>query len=144
MTLLTQAIVRLLLLPIFMLAFAVLVKGYTDTGDGFSAGVIAGSGVLLQYVTFGYAEVERRLPVRYAAPTALVGLVVALLVVFVPTTWGAPLLTHYPQPGHQVLHLGSLEIHTAVLFDAGIFLLVLGFIVHAMRLIAQAREWGDR
>ncbi len=32
---------RLLLLPSWMIAFAILIKGYSDSGDGFSAGVIA-------------------------------------------------------------------------------------------------------
>ena len=42
---------RLLLLPTWMIAFAILVKGYSDSGDCFSAGVMAALGVIMQYVT---------------------------------------------------------------------------------------------
>ena len=37
---LTRFVARLLLLPTIIAAFAVLVKGYVQPGDGFAAGVI--------------------------------------------------------------------------------------------------------
>jgi multisubunit Na+/H+ antiporter MnhB subunit len=141
---LTREISRLLLLPTFVAAIAVLVKGYSDTGDGFSAGVIAATAILLQYLAFGYHEVEARLPVRHAPALAFVGLLLALLVAFGPVFLGDGLLAHMPAPGEHVIHLGSLEFHTAVLFDIGVFLLVLGFSVNTMSLIARAVNWSDQ
>ena len=139
-TVLTRGIAVLLLLPIFMTALAVLVKGYAAPGDGFSAGVIAGIGVLLQYVAFGYRRAERMLPVRVAPPLAVTGLVLSLLVAFVPVLLGRPVMTHFPPPGATVIHLGTLEIITAVLFDVGVFLLVLGFTVGVIGAIAHTIE----
>jgi multicomponent Na+:H+ antiporter subunit A len=55
---------KLLLLPTLMAAVAILVKGYAEPGDGFSAGVVAALGILLQYLAFGREQVERLLPVR--------------------------------------------------------------------------------
>jgi multisubunit Na+/H+ antiporter MnhB subunit len=129
---------RLLLAPAFMVALATLVKGYVDAGDGFAAGVIAALAVGLQFVAFGADEVERTLPVRFAPAVAAVGLVVALMVTFVPILRGDPLLTHLPRPGAAVVHLGTLELLTAVLFDVGVFLLVLGFGVETIRLLIRA------
>jgi multisubunit Na+/H+ antiporter MnhB subunit len=140
MSVFTQSVARLLLLPIFVLALAVLVKGYTDTGDGFSAGVIAATAIMLQYLAFGYRTVEQRLPVRFAPALAFIGLLIALLVAFVPVLRRAAFFAHAPPPGGEVIHLGSLELHTAVVFDIGVFFLVLGFAVHTMSLIAQAFE----
>ncbi|MER3484611.1 MAG: hypothetical protein C4345_00180, partial [Chloroflexota bacterium] len=40
----------------------------------------------------------------------------------------------------HVVHLGSLELITAVLFDVGVFLLVLGFATGVIDLIARSRE----
>ncbi|HEU4898811.1 MAG TPA: MnhB domain-containing protein, partial [Actinomycetota bacterium] len=65
-TALTRMVARLLLVPVLMVAAAFLIKGYVDVGDGFGAGVIAALGVLLQYLAFGRAAVERVLPVRHA------------------------------------------------------------------------------
>jgi multisubunit Na+/H+ antiporter MnhB subunit len=137
MTLLTRAIARLLLLPIFMTALAMLVKGYADTGDGFSAGVIAATGILLQYVVFGSREAEQRLPVRIGPSVAIAGLCIMLLVAFVPVLLGEPPLTHHPAPGATVRHVGSLELHTAVLYDVGVFLLTVGFTVTVIGRIAH-------
>ncbi len=137
----TQMVSRLLLLPTLVAAAAVLVKGYVDTGDGFNAGVIAALGVLLQYVAFGYREAERLLPIRYAPIGGVVGgLLIALAVAFLPVASGQPILTHSPPPGAKVIHLGTLEILSAVVFDVGVFLLVFGFITGAMRMIARVAD----
>jgi multisubunit Na+/H+ antiporter MnhB subunit len=130
----------LLFLPILMVAVATLIKGYADTGDGFTAGVIAALAVLLQFLAFGEREVARQLPIRYAPTAALVGLVVALAVTFLSVLRGEAILTHSPAPGADVVHLGSLELLTAVVFDVGVFLLVLGFAVSTIDLIAKVRQ----
>jgi multisubunit Na+/H+ antiporter MnhB subunit len=143
-TTMTQLVSRLLLAPSFAVAAAVLVKGYADVGDGFSAGVIAALGVLLQYVSFGRAESERLLPVRYAPFGAMLGLLLALVVAFAPALWGEAAFTHYPRPGAEPIHVGTLELITAVAFDLGVFLLVFGAAVGAIRYAALAAEVGRR
>ena len=137
---LTQLVARLLLAPSFAVAAAVLVKGYADVGDGFSAGVIAALGVLLQYVAFGRREAERLLPVRYAPAAALAGLLLALAVAFAPLLRGDAAFTHYPRAGTEPIHVGTLELITAVAFDVGVFLLVFGAVVGVIRYAAEAGE----
>jgi len=138
-TVLTQTVARLLFLPALMVALATLIKGYADTGDGFTAGVIAALAVLLQFVAFGEREVERLLPLRAAPRLAVAGLVLSLVVAFAPTLFGRPIMAHAPAPGAEVVHLGTLEVLTAVVFDVGVFLLVFGFAVSTIGLIARAR-----
>lgn len=133
----TRMVSRLLLAPALMVALATLIKGYVDAGDGFAAGVIAALAIGLQYVAFGSEEIERTLPVRFAPAAAALGLLLALAVTFIPVLFGRPLLTHYPPPGAEVIHFGTLEILTAVLFDIGVFLLVLGFAVETIRLLIR-------
>ena len=140
MTIMTRAIARMLLLPIFMVAAAILVKGYAEVGDGFGAGIIATLGILLQYTALGRDEARELPPVRVAPAIGLAGLVVALLVAFVPVLRGEAIMTHSPPPGAAVIHLGTLELLTAVAFDVGVFLLVFGFAVGAIDLIAQAHD----
>ena len=48
-------------------------------------------------------------------------------------------MTHAPAPGNEVVHLGTIELLTAVLFDVGVFLLVLGFAISAITMFARAR-----
>ena len=139
-TVLTRAVARLLLAPVLMVAVAILVKGYADVGDGFAAGVVAALGVLLQYLAFGRAAVERALPVRRAARLAVGGLLLALAVAFLPALGGGAPLQHAPAPGAHVVKLGSLELIGAVAFDLGVFALVLGMAVATIGLIAGTRE----
>ena len=139
-TVLTRMVARLLLVPVLMVAAAILIKGYVDVGDGFAAGVIAALGVLLQYLAFGRAAVERVLPVRHAPKLAIGGLLVALAVAFIPVLGGQAPLQHAPAPEAEVIHLGTLELLTAVAFDAGVFALVLGMVVATIHLIASTVE----
>lgn len=140
MTIMTRAIARVLLLPIFMVAAAILIKGYAEVGDGFGAGIIATLGILLQYTALGSDEARALPPVRVAPAIGLSGLVIALLVAFVPVLRGDAIMTHSPPPGAAVIHLGTVEILTAVAFDIGVFFLVFGFAVGTIDLIAQTRD----
>ena len=135
-TVLTRMVARLLLAPVLMVAAAILIKGYVDVGDGFAAGVIAALGILLQYLAFGRAAVRQARPVRHAAKLAVAGLLLALAVAVVPVRAGGGPLQHAPAPGAAVVHLGSLELLTAVAFDVGVFALVLGMAVATIDLIA--------
>jgi multicomponent Na+:H+ antiporter subunit B len=135
-----QAVARVVLAPTLMISAATLVKGYADTGDGFAAGVIAALGLILQYIVFGVREAEARLPLRHAPKVAIAGLLLALAVAFVPVAAGRPPLTHVPGAGEKVAHVGSLELITPVVFDVGVFLLVVGSLVAAVRLLALADD----
>jgi multisubunit Na+/H+ antiporter MnhB subunit len=130
-----------LLGPAVMVAAAIIVKGYVDVGDGFSAGVVVALAVALRYVTLGAERAERSLPVlRYAPAVAAAGLLLALAVGFFPVAIGEPPFTHYPRPGDDVVHVGTLELTTAVAFDVGVFLLVAGALVEVVHQLTRLVE----
>jgi multisubunit Na+/H+ antiporter MnhB subunit len=139
----TRTVARLLLLPTLVTALAILVKGYTQPGDGFSAGVVAALGVLLQLMVFGREEAEKIPGVRRAGALAFVGLLAALALALAPLLFGDAVLTHYPPPGAKVGHFGTLEFITPVLFDCAVFLLVFGFVVGSVGAISRATEAAD-
>jgi multisubunit Na+/H+ antiporter MnhB subunit len=93
-------------------------------------------------MAFGYKLVDQRLPMRLGTGAVLVGLLLAFLVGFLPVLFGQPVFSHYPppEPAGKVMHLGSLEFHSAVLFDVGVFLIVVGFVVRVIRLIISVVE----
>jgi multicomponent Na+:H+ antiporter subunit B len=133
-----------LLGPAVMVAAAIIVKGYTDVGDGFSAGVIVALAIALRYVAFGTEDAERSLPVlRHAPAVAAGGLLLALAVGFLPVVAGDPPFTHRPAPGAHVVELGSLELISAVAFDLGVFLLVSGVLVTLVHHLARLVEGPD-
>lgn len=128
-TVLTRMVARALLVPTFVVAAAILVKGYADTGDGFAAGVVVACGVLLQYLAFGRERVEASLPVRHAPAVAVAGLLIVVGTVAVPLAFGGTLLEHWPPADAQPRYVGSLELITAVIYDAGIALVVVGAVI---------------
>jgi multisubunit Na+/H+ antiporter MnhB subunit len=130
-----------LLGPALMVAAAIIVKGYTDVGDGFSAGVIVALAIALRYVALGREATERGLPVLEHAPViAAGGLLAALAVGFFPVALGDAPFTHFPRAGEDVIHIGTLELITAVAFDLGLFLLVAGTLVTLVHQLADLVE----
>ncbi len=141
MSVVVEMIAPRLLGPALMVAAAMIVKGYTDVGDGFSAGVIVALAVALRYVALGRARAERGLPILKRAPgIAAAGLLVALAVGFFPVALGEAPFTHFPRAGEPVVHIGTLELVTAVLFDAGLFLLVAGTLVTLVHQLSDLVE----
>ena len=138
MSVVLETVAPRLLGPAVMVAAAIIVKGYSDVGDGFSAGVIVGLAIALRYVTLGADRAERSLPVlRYAETAAAAGLLLALAVGFFPILRGDPPFTHLPAPGADVVQLGTLELVTAIAFDVGLFVLVTGALAALMHELAH-------
>ena len=132
-----------LLGPALMVAVAIIVKGYSDVGDGFSAGVIVALAIVLRYVALGSERAERSLPaLRFAPQAATAGLLLVLAVGFFGVAMGDPPLTHLPRPGDDVATIGTLELATAIAFDLGLFVLVaasLAVLIHQLSRLVEAR-----
>ena len=144
MSIVLEVIAPRLLGPAVMVAVAIIVKGYADVGDGFSAGVIVALAIALRYITLGTERAERSLPIlRHAPVVAVSGLLLALAVGFLPVAAGDPPFTHRPGPGAEVVHVGRLELISAVAFDVGVFLLVCGALVIVVHHLARLVEEGD-
>lgn len=127
MSAILEAVAPRLLGPAVMVAAAMIVRGYADVGDGFSAGVIVALAIALRYVTLGPERTERTLPIlRYAPATAVCGMLIALGSGFLGVALGDPPFTHLPGPGEPVIKIGTLELITPVAFDIGVLLLVAG------------------
>lgn len=133
-----QTIARLLLIPGWTIALALMFKGYADIGDGFSAGVIAALVVVIQGLAFGAEELEKMVLARMASILAFVGLGIAYAVAFVPVFFGKPIMYHWPPMNRSAVHFGVLEFITPVLFDIAVFLVVYGFCVGAMMAVSRA------
>lgn len=140
-TVLTEAIARLLLAPSLMVAAAILVKGYVDVGDGFAAAVVVSLAVALQYLALGATRAEEELPLlRFAPKTAIAGLLIALFSGFFSVMSGGAPFSHEPAVGERVVRIGRLELMTAVSFDVGVFLLVAGALIALIHHLAEPPE----
>ncbi len=133
-----------LLGPALMVAAALIVKGYADVGDGFSAAVVVGLAVALRYIALGVEAAEAGLPVlRHAPAGAVAGMLTTLAWGFFPTRTGDPPFTHRPRAGEPATTVGALELTTAVAFDVGLFLLVASLLVILIHQLAMLVRSAD-
>jgi multicomponent Na+:H+ antiporter subunit B len=140
-----SAIVRvvawLLLGPSGVVAAGLIVKGYAEVGDGFGAGVIVSLAIALSYLAVGIAGTETDVPMlRHAPAIAIGGMLLALGSGFFPVVLGEPPVTHRPRPGEHVVKIGTLELFTPLIFDVGIFLLVVGVLTVLLHQLAHPEE----
>ncbi|MCV2448660.1 MULTISPECIES: monovalent cation/H+ antiporter subunit A [Paracoccus] len=122
--------------PIIALSAYLFVRGHDLPGGGFAAGVTLAIGLLLQYVAANVRWVEARLtvlPVRWMGT----GLVIAMAVGAGAWVFGYPFLSAHAQY-IDVPVIGKVPFSTAMLFDLGVFSLVVGAIV--LMLIAIAHQ----
>jgi multisubunit Na+/H+ antiporter MnhB subunit len=125
----TDVVARIIFPFTIITGLALWARGYTQVGDGFAAGAVAGLGAVLQFVALDVNAARRRVAARCAPAFLVGGLMVTLLVTLAPLAWGLPPVTHIPAPGEKSLTLGALDLHTAALFDLGVGFAVYGAIV---------------
>jgi multicomponent K+:H+ antiporter subunit A len=121
---------------IVLLAAYLFLRGHDLPGGGFAAGVAMAIGFLLQYLAGGARWVEERLrilPVRWIAS----GLLIAAATGLGSFLFGYPFLTSYFQYT-AIPFVGKMPTASAMLFDLGVFSLVVGAIV--LMLIAIAHQ----
>jgi multicomponent K+:H+ antiporter subunit A len=117
-------IIRLMFPIVLLFAIHLFLRGHDLPGGGFSAGLTASAALILLYMAGGVRWAEGRFrvtPVRWIA----VGLLVALATGIGSLAFGYPFLTSYFRYV-DVPVLGRLALPTAVLFDLGVFILVVG------------------
>jgi multicomponent K+:H+ antiporter subunit A len=133
----TPALIMGLLFPVIVVIAAfLLLRGHDMPGGGFVAGVTMALAFILQYMARGTAWVEnhlRVLPVRWMG----VGLLLAGGTGIAAWLFGEPFLTsHFSYV--EVPLIGQVPLASAMIFDLGVFALVVGSTV--LMLIAIAHQ----
>lgn len=106
-------------------------------GDGFTAGVIAGLGVALWYVVFGYEETRRRLSWLHPGPLLGLGLMIALTNALLPLVFGGNFLAFTLLTERS---LAGIKLASPLFFEIGIFLAVFGGMSAIMEAISHPKE----
>jgi multisubunit Na+/H+ antiporter MnhB subunit len=140
-----RVVARLLWGPSLVIAASLIVKGYADVGDGFSAGVVVALAIALFYVALGASGAERALPfLRHAPHLTVAGLLICIVTGFFPLVAGRPVFSHLPRPGAHVVTIGSMELFTPLVFDLGLFLLVVGVLTVLLHQFAGLEGLAER
>ena len=129
--LLFRTFARPVVLVLVFLGFYLFLRGHNAPGGGFIAGLVVAVAALLSRIVLDRPFLN--LPPQRLLPW---GLLLALLTGTVPLVTGQAFL----RSGHGYLTwplIGKFEWATAVLFDAGVFLVVVGATLTIIELLAE-------
>lgn len=124
------------LIAFILLGFAIylLFAGHNLPGGGFVGGLMTSASIILLYITHGTKVVQKFLPINFKMLIPL-GLLIALLTGIGAFIFNVPFLTHTFGEIYIPL-LGNIEIATAMFFDIGVYVTVLGATITIILTIA--------
>lgn len=126
-SLILRTATRFMLPLLFLFSLFLLYRGHNQPGGGFSGGLIAASAFVLYGLAFGATAAKKIFPIQ---PSALVGtgLLIAASSGLIGMLRGMPFMTG-TWVKVIVPDVGTLELGTPVLFDVGVYLVVVGIAV---------------
>jgi multicomponent Na+:H+ antiporter subunit A len=119
--------VRLVFPAVLAGSVYLLFVGHNQPGGGFVGGIVASAAVALRYVAGGIDEV-RSLSRAHPWTVLGVGLLIAIAAVLTPLVFGGAPLEHAVVETDLPV-LGHLKVTSALAFDIGVYLLVLGLVL---------------
>ena len=119
-----SAMTRLLLPLMVMFSVFLLLRGHNSPGGGFAGGLVAAAAVV-QYAIAYDAAAARRLLRLDPRTVAGAGLLLAAASAICSLLVGEPLMTSHWVTVHAGA-FGELHLGTPLLFDAGVYLVVVG------------------
>lgn len=132
-----------ILLPMAVAAsFYLFARGHNMPGGGFISGLIFAVGILMQYMASGYDWAARRRRFNHHGIIAW-GVIIASLTGLGAIALGLPLFTtgfdYFTWP-----LVGTFELATAMIFDAGVFLAVLGAVLLALQELSHVLQRAEK
>ncbi|MDD1507246.1 monovalent cation/H+ antiporter subunit A [Pseudomonas sp. CNPSo 3701] len=118
-------VIARLMMPMALLVSAfIFLRGHNLPGGGFIAGLITAIALILQYVAHGVEWTQQRLRWSFHSIAGL-GILIAALTGLGSLAFDSPFLTSAFDHFHLPL-IGEFELATALLFDLGVYLTVVG------------------
>jgi len=119
-----QSATKILVFMIMAFSIYVLFAGHHNPGGGFIGGLITSSALVLLYIAFDLQSVRDVIPVDFKQ-LAAIGVIVAVLTGTASFVFDVPFLTQSFTYVNLPL-LGKTELATAVVFDLGVYMAVVG------------------
>ena len=134
--LILETATRIILFVIVLFSIYMFFAGHYEPGGGFIGGLMTSAAIVLLLLSSDIKTVTQILPFDYKRVIA-VGLLFSAATATGGLLFGKPLLTHwYTYVNLPVL--GELSLHTAVLFDIGVYLVVIGTTMTIIQTIGES------
>lgn len=125
-----------------MVALYIFLRGHNQPGGGFIAGLVVAIAILMQYMASGFTFADQRLRADHHSMIGA-GVLVAGLTGLGALAFGAPFLTsafdYFTLPV-----IGEFELATAILFDIGVALTVIGAVMLALAQLSQVAQKAEK
>lgn len=146
-TVIARTVTRLVVPIILVTATGLLLQGHNLPGGGFIGGVLASTAFVLVYIIFGLEKIRTVLgaepssesehsPILWYRTTMAIGLLLAVSAGLLSMLFGNAFLGQ----GYTILHgvpvYGELEIASAIVFDVGVFLTVVGALLTIVGMVS--------
>ncbi|OMF26245.1 Na(+)/H(+) antiporter subunit B [Paenibacillus sp. FSL H8-0548] len=119
-----QTATKILVFIIMTFSIYILFAGHHNPGGGFIGGLITASALVLLYIAFDLQSVRDIIPVDFKQ-LAAAGVIVAVLTGTASFIFDVPFLTQ-TFTYVELPILGKTELATAVIFDLGVYMTVVG------------------
>jgi multicomponent Na+:H+ antiporter subunit A len=139
-----EVITRLLFPVMILTSLFFLFSGHNNPGGGFAGGLVAGLALTIRYLAGGRYELDEAAPVD-AGVVLGAGLMTSGFSMLGPVLVGgrigqsfdivinAPYLSYLPTPWGVVTLLGEIHLVTSLIFDIGVYLVVVGVMLDLAR-----------
>jgi multicomponent Na+:H+ antiporter subunit B len=118
---------------ILLFSIYIFFAGHNAPGGGFVGGLLTTGAFVLLLLTYDLKTVQRLLPVNFMIVTAI-GLLLALGMASGSLLFNIPFFTHAFDDFYLPV-LGETALHTATIFDAGVYLVVVGSVLTIIQTI---------
>lgn len=126
-----EVVTRLMFHAIVLLSVYLLLAGHNTPGGGFAGGLLAGLAFVLRYLAGGRYELEAAIPFSAGALMGW-GLAVACFTGVLPLIFGGQAFQSFIVD-LAIPVIGEHHLVSSVLFDVGVYLVVVGLIVDVLR-----------
>lgn len=131
-----QTITKVTLFVIVLFSVYIFFAGHYTPGGGFIGGLMTSGAIVLLLLAYDLKTVQRMLPVDFKIVTAL-GLLFAAGTGAGALLFNKPFLTH-AFGDIQLPLLGETSLHTATIFDLGVYLVVIGVTMTIIQTIGES------
>ncbi|CAM4251106.1 Na(+)/H(+) antiporter subunit B [Lacicoccus alkaliphilus] len=119
-----RVFIRLIAIIVVTFSIYLFFSGHNAPGGGFIGGLMTAIAILVMYLVFGTKTMNAALPFNYPYMMSI-GLLVAAGTGIISVAFGYPYLKQFFDY-FQIPIFGEVELTTALIFDLGVYLLVVG------------------
>lgn len=122
---------------IFLFSVYIFFAGHYTPGGGFVGGLLASSAIVLLLLAYDLKTVKKILPINYVKLSAT-GIVLSIATATIAILFDKPFFTHFFDDFHLPL-FGETLLHTATLFDLGVYFVVIGVTMTIIETLGEDR-----